>query len=99
MKRKLFKILFILSFIPYIILFVMAILDGFYGTAEYGSAITYGLAKPWIGESQVNMIYGIEAFKQTIMFNFIGFTFVYPIIPILLFYQLIYLVIMIKNRK
>ncbi len=56
MKKKLFKILFILSFIPYIYCLVMAILDAFYGTAEYGSVIVYGLSKPWIGEAQINMI-------------------------------------------
>ena len=98
-KRKIFKVLFIISFIPYIIFLIRALLSAFYGTADFGSVIISGLSEPWIGGKEIVTLYGFEAFKQTITWDFIGFTFGVPLIPIILLYQLIYLVIMCKNRK
>ena len=87
-KKKIFKIIFWLSFLPYIILFLLSTYHAFYGYDVY----------TWIKPEYVRTIYGIDAFAETLVWNMIKFS-VIPILPIVLIFQIIYIVLCLKNKN
>ena len=81
-KKLIFKILLIISFIPFIYSLIMSILAMFNGTY-------LGLCV-----DDCPTIYGIKAFIND-MFLYLAFLTMYGILPVCIFYQIIYL----KNKR
>lgn len=90
MKNKILKLLFKISFLPYIILILISLYYAIFGYDVY----------TWILPTYVKTIYGIEAFINTITWNFLGLCII-PIIPIIALYQIIYILLFIirKNKQ
>lgn len=91
-KKRIYKILFIVSFLPYIILLAISLYHAIFGYDVYTLILpTY-----------VKTIYGIEAFVSTLFWNALALCFI-PIIPICLLYQIIilvkYIIKKIKDRS
>lgn len=81
-KKKIMKIIFIMSFIPIILLIGLSTIyavNGFEFFTEYYS--------------------GLKAFTTSLLFFGSIFTIYIPILPIMLLYQIIYIVIVKKKRK
>lgn len=87
-KKKIFKVLFFISFLPYIILILISIYHAILGYDIY----------TWINHQYVETINGIDAFTETLFWNGITFSII-PILPISLIYQIIYIVIYFKNKR
>ena len=87
-KNKTFKMIFLISFVPYIILILISTYHAIFGYNVY----------TWIKPQYIETIYGIEAFVETLMWNGIKFS-VIPMLPIILIFQIIYILIYLKNRK
>ena len=87
-KRKIFKIIFLISFLPYILLILLAIHSAIYGHNIY----------TWFGNQYIQTIYGMEAFKEIIIWGVLAMCAI-PILPIVLIIQIIYLVRYLKNKK
>lgn len=86
-KRKIYKIIFIISFLPYVILLLISLYHAIFGYDLYTMILpTY-----------VKTLYGMEAFLQTLIWNSIRLCFI-PILPICLIYQLIYLITYIFKK-
>ena len=87
-KSKIFKIVFLISFLPYILLILLAIHSAIYGHNIYA----------FFGNQYIRTIYGIEAFKEIVIYGvlFMCATF---ILPISLIIQIIYIARCIKNKK
>lgn len=87
-RKKIFKVLFLISFLPYIILILISIYHAILGYDVY----------TWINHQYIETIYGIDALTETLFWNGITFSII-PILPISLIYQIIYVVIYFKNKK
>lgn len=86
-KRKIYKIIFIISFLPYIVLLLISL---YYAIFGYN---IYTLILP----TYVKTIYGIEAFVEALFWNSLGLFFI-PILPICIIYQLIYFITYIIKK-
>lgn len=80
-KVKISRIIFIISFVPYIILILISLYYAIFGYDVY----------TWILPVYKGTIYGFDAFRETLLWNLIILCYI-PILPILLIYQLIYFV-------
>ena len=91
-KRKLNKILLIISFLPYILLLLISLYHAIFGY------YVYTLILP----TYVKTIYGIEAFVSTLFWNALVVCFI-TILPICLLYQIVnlitYIIKKIKDKK
>ena len=87
MKNKILKLLFKISFLPYIILILISLYYAILGYDVY----------TWILPTYVRTIYGIEAFIETLTWNFLVLCFI-PIIPIVALFQIIYIVLFIIRK-
>lgn len=87
-KKKIFGVIFKLSFIPYVILVLISI---YYAIAGYD-------VYTWILPEYVRTIYGLEAFAETLSLNVFSLCFVLPILPVIIIYQLVYITIGVINR-
>lgn len=86
-KKKIFNYIFIITFIPYIYLFTIALYYAIFGYDVY----------TWILPTYVKTIYGLDALFETLFIY--GFKFsIIPIFPLCLIYQIIYLTINKKSR-
>lgn len=82
-KIKLTKVIFVVSFIPYIALLGIALFNAMIGFDFFFSTT-----------------YGFEAFMGTIVIYGIMVSVYFPVLPIVLLYQVIYIIInIIKNKK
>lgn len=79
------KIIFILSFIPYIVLILFTIYSAIFGF-RYSFFTTS------------TVVYGIEAIKAIMLFYGVGFCII-PVFPTCIVYQIIYLVLNKKRKK
>mgnify|MGYP004601986159 FL=1 len=82
MKQNTFKTFFILSFMPYILVFLLGLGAAFQGATFLGDTLYYGL----------------EGFEIGIIGGLIYLSIVVPIIPICLCFQLGYAIAKLKNR-
>ena len=93
-RKKIAKIIFILSFLPYIILILISLYHAVYGYD------VYTLIKP----QYVRTIYGIEAFGESLVWNALVLC-VIPVLPIVFIYQITYIIINViikllkRNKK
>ena len=86
-KNKIFKIIFWLSFLPYIILILISTYHAVFGYEVH----------TWFKGQYVRTIYGIDAFRDTIVWNGLRLCFV-PILPISLIIEVIYIIIYIIKK-
>lgn len=87
-KKKIFKIIFVLSFLPYIILVLISIYYACFGYDVY----------TWILAEYVRTIYGMDAFIETLFWNSLMLCLYIPILPIVVIYQIIYVVVLIIRK-
>lgn len=87
-KKKIFRVIFKLSFIPYVILMLISI---YYAIAGYD-------VYTWILPEYVRTIYGLEAFAESLLLNVLMLCFRFPILPVLIVYQLVYITVGVINR-
>lgn len=87
MNKKIFKALFIISFIPYVILLLISLYYAFFGYDVYTLILPV----------YVKTIYGVEAFLETLTVNVLTLFYI-PIIPILLIYQIAYIIYLIIKK-
>ena len=87
-KNKIFKIIFLISFLPYIILLLLSIYSAIFGHDTY----------TWLERQYIETLYGIEAFKETIIWCGLGMCMV-PILPTAVIIQIIYIVKCMKNKR
>lgn len=87
-KKKLFKLIFIVSFMPYVLLLLYAL---------YKSIVGYDIYT-WILPVYKGTIYGIEAFMQVLIWNGIALCFI-PVLPACFLYQIIYLIIRYVKKR
>lgn len=80
-KENILRILFLLSFLPYIYLLLKASYHAVYG---------YVLST-WIKSAYIRTIYGWEAFRTVIFWHGLGLTLL-PVLPSCLIYQFFYLI-------
>jgi hypothetical protein len=86
-KEKIYKILLVISFLPYVLLILISLYHSIFGYDVYTLILpTY-----------VKTIYGMEAFISTLSWNALLLCFL-PILPICLLYQIIYLTTCIINK-
>ena len=85
-KRKISKTIFILSFLPYIILVLISLYHAIFGQDIYGFLGGY-----------IRTVYGMEAFLNTLVWNSLGLCFI-PVLPIIAIYQIIYVINKFKNK-
>ncbi|MBO5141666.1 MAG: hypothetical protein J6C46_01475 [Clostridia bacterium] len=91
-KNKVFKIVFFISLIPFIIIVLISLYHAIFGYDVY----------TWIIPTYVKTVYGFEAFLESLIW--LGLTLIYiPVLPICLIIQIIYLINYIirkiKDRK
>ncbi len=86
-KRKIFKIILIISFVPYIILLLISLYYSIFGYDLYSMILP----------KYLRTLYGMEAFYMVLMWYSIAFSFI-PILPLCFLYQIIYLVTYIIKR-
>lgn len=82
------KIIFLISFVPYILLLIPACYNAVFG--YYDAPLLPG------GASQT--YYGFEAVKYTIFWYGFIFSIIIPVFPICVVYQIIYLIITINKK-
>ncbi|MCL1866709.1 MAG: hypothetical protein FWF82_04800 [Oscillospiraceae bacterium] len=83
------KIFLWLSFVPYAFVILMSICSAIFGTREWAALFGEG-----------RLIYGFEALQQDIFLLTAALTIVFPVIPICLVYQIVYLTVkIVKKRK
>lgn len=87
MENKTFKLIFKISFLLYIILILISLYYAIFGYDVY----------TWILPTYVRTIYGIEAFLETITWNFLRLCII-PVIPIVALYQVIYIILFIMKK-
>ena len=85
-KGKITKIIFILSFLPYIILILISLYYAIFGHNVYAFLGGY-----------IRTDYGIKAFLDTLIWNVLRLCFI-PVLPAVVIYQMIFLIIKIKNK-
>ncbi|MBQ2881363.1 MAG: hypothetical protein IJE40_03775 [Clostridia bacterium] len=78
--KKILSIIFIISFIPYIILLGYGIYSAIFGYDVY----------TWILPTYVETIYGLDAFLEAVTVLGLSLIFI-PVIPICIIYDIIYL--------
>lgn len=88
MKNKVLKIILYISFVPYIALLLMAIYHAIFGYDVY----------TWILPEYVRTIYGIEAFLESFIWNFLRLWYI-PVLPLCLAYQIIYAISYFSKTK
>ena len=81
-KKKLFTVIFVLSFLPYAILLIIALCHAIFGLEQY----------TWILPQYVGTIYGMDAFLESIVWNGLRLCFI-PILPIAAVYQMVFIII------
>lgn len=86
-KSKIFRIIFMLSFVPYIVLLSISIYYAINGYDVY----------TWILPVYKGTIYGWEAFKQTIFLYGISMCII-PVLPTVTIYQVVYIVGMLIKK-
>lgn len=79
MKSRVPKILFLCSFLPYLGILILGIVEGVDG-ALHGSRFLFSPAN-----------YGMDAFLNEFFFTILIFIFMFPVIPVCLFFQICYL--------
>lgn len=87
-KKKIFKIVFLISFSPYILLILLAMHSAIYGYDIY----------TWFGNQYIRTIYGVEAFKEIVIWVGLSMCAI-PVLPTALIIQIIYIVLYIKNKR
>lgn len=88
-KKNVYKIVFILSFIPYIIMILFSLYFAIYGEEIY----------TFMRQEYIRTDYRIPVFiKSMSMLIYIG-TFKVPIVPILIVYQIVYILNVIIRKK
>ena len=85
--RKICKLIFIFSFLPYVALILIS---------TYHSMTGYDITG-WIHSSTVKTIYGIDAFVDSMTWNFLTLCFI-PVIPVAMAYQIMYVLILMTNK-
>ena len=85
-KRKIFKTIFILSFLPYIILVLISSYYAIFGNDIYAFMGGY-----------IRTDYGMKAFLDTLTWNCLILTFI-PVLPIIAIYQIIFIIIYVINK-
>ena len=85
-KDKILKILFIISFIPYILI----ILYGVHGAIFGEHAICIDTCPP--------KVYGLDAFMDNIFLGILALT-VYGVIPVIVIYEIFYIFYYIYKRR
>ena len=85
-KKLLFKLLLVISFIPFIYSLIMSFIAMFSG-ANLGLCV-----------DDCPTVFGIKAFVND-MFLYLSFLTLYGILPVCVLYQIIYLVKYIKNKR
>ena len=86
-KDKILKSIFIVSFLPYILILIY----GFYGAIFGGHRICIVICPP--------KVYGIEAFLDNIFAGSLALTF-YGVLPVVIIYEIGYIIyILISKRK
>ena len=86
MKKVVFKVLFLISFIPIIYSLIISIIAMFEGTY------------PGLCFFSCTRIYGFKAFTNE-MFLYLMFFTMYGILPICIIYQIIFLIKYFKNKN
>ena len=81
--RKKTKVMFICSFIPCIFVLLIGLQYAFFGGSFIGDTLYYGL----------------EGFELGIFCGFFYYIVKFPIIPICIIFQIVYLIINLKKRK
>lgn len=85
-RSNITKILFILSFLPYIILILISLYHAIFGNDIYAFLGGY-----------IRTDYGMKAFLDTFVWNVLSLCFI-PVLPIVAIYQIIFIIIKIKNK-
>ncbi len=80
--KRIFSVIFIISFIPYIILIGYGIYSAIFGYDVY----------TWILPTYVGTLYGLDAFLEAVTVLGLSLFFI-PIIPICAIYEIIYLIL------
>ena len=88
MKKIIAKIILYISFIPYVYILLTSISAFFYGYDTY----------IWIKPTYIETLYGIEAFRTVFFWNILVFS-VILILPICIIYQMIYLIMYIRQKQ
>ena len=81
-KQKIFRLIFALSFLPYVILLIIALCHAIFGLAEY----------TWILPLYVGTIYGMDAFLDSLVWNGLKLCFI-PVLPITAAYQVVFIIV------
>jgi len=88
MKRKIYKIVLILSFIPIVALVLISLYYAIFGYDVYTMVLpTYR-----------GTIYGMEAFANSFIWNVLSLTFI-PVLPVCLIYQIVYFLVHITRKN
>lgn len=80
--KRIFSVIFIISFIPYIILIGYGIYSAIFGYDVY----------TWILPTYVGTLYGLDAFLEAVTVLGLYLIFI-PIIPICAIYEVVYLIL------
>lgn len=86
MKNKKLKIIFLLSFLPYIILIIISLYYAIFGHN----------VSDWLGH-YIRTDYGMEAFLDTLFLNALGLCFL-PVLPTVAVYQIVYIILFIIKK-
>ena len=86
-KEKVLKILFFISFLPFIFLLAKSTYHAIFGYDEF----------TWVGY-YVGTIYGFEAFLEVFVWTGLALCFI-PVLPICFVYQLIYIIRCFARKK
>ena len=90
-KKRISKIIFILSFLPYIVLILISLYYAIFGHDVYAFLGGY-----------IRTDYGMTAFLDTLIWNVLSLCFI-PVLPVIATYQIIFIIIhlirYIKNKK
>lgn len=87
-RRKIIKIILVISFLPYVYVLLKALYYAVQGYDVY----------TWIKPVYTGTIYGMEAFKEVLLWDVMLLTII-PVLPVCLLYQITILVIHIIRKK
>lgn len=100
MKKKIAKLMFIMSFLPYFIIIVISL---YYAVVGYEQIESLRIPDTMVAEYETQRIYGINAFLTVFSFQVLVFGSVIPILWIVIVYQIIYVVMKklgkVKEKK
>ncbi|MDR2558314.1 MAG: hypothetical protein LBC86_02040 [Oscillospiraceae bacterium] len=88
MKKKIYRKLFIISFVPFVLLLVYACYSAVFG--YYSTPLLPSGGGGWT-------LYGMEAIFEVMFWYGLAFTII-PILPICLIYQIVYLSVIFVNK-